>query len=72
MNLTLKSSYFNIHLYGDKFKNARLKRNLDTTGTIKIKEYEPNYIKYISNNGNEGLAFSEIYYEMVGTLTLMV
>jgi hypothetical protein len=33
---------------GDKFKNARLKRNLDTTGTIKIKEYEPNYIKYIS------------------------
>jgi hypothetical protein len=26
-----KSSYFNIHLYGDKFKNARLKRNLDTT-----------------------------------------
>jgi hypothetical protein len=61
---TKKAAIFNIHLYGDKFKNARLKRNLDTTGTIKIKEYEPNYIKYISNNPNEGLAvFSEIYYE---------
>ncbi|MGO4816780.1 YfhO family protein [Flavobacterium sp. W22_SRS_FP1] len=61
---TKKAAIFNIHLYGDKFKNARLKRNLDTTGTIKIKEYEPNYIKYISNNTNEGLAvFSEIYYE---------
>ncbi len=61
---TKKAAIFNIHLYGDKFKNARLKRNLDTTGAIKIKEYEPNYIKYISNNTNEGLAvFSEIYYE---------
>lgn len=61
---TKKVAIFNIHLYGDKFKNARLKRNLDTTGTIKIKEYKPNYIKYISNNPNEGLAvLSEIYYE---------
>ncbi|SDW38727.1 YfhO family protein [Flavobacterium degerlachei] len=61
---TKKAAIFNIHIYGDKFKNARLKRNLDTTGTIKIQEYKPNYIKYISNNPNEGLAvFSEIYYE---------
>jgi hypothetical protein len=61
---TKKSSYFNIHLYGDKFKDARLKRNLDTSGTIKIDIYKPNYIKYTSNNENEGLAvFSEIYYE---------
>jgi hypothetical protein len=51
-------------LYGDKFKDARLKRNLDTSGTIKIDIYKPNYIKYTSNNENEGLAvFSEIYYE---------
>lgn len=61
---TKKAAIFNIHIYGDKFKNARLKRNLDTTGTIKIQEYKPNYIKYISSNQNEGLAvFSEIYYE---------
>jgi hypothetical protein len=43
-------------LYGDKFKDARLKRNLDTSGTIKIDIYKPNYIKYTSNNENEGLA----------------
>jgi hypothetical protein len=34
----------------------RLKRNLDTSGTIKIDIYKPNYIKYTSNNENEGLA----------------
>uniref|UniRef100_UPI00037CF316 YfhO family protein n=1 Tax=Flavobacterium sp. ACAM 123 TaxID=1189620 RepID=UPI00037CF316 len=61
---TKKAAIFNVHLYGDKFKNARLKRNLDTSGTIKIDLYKPNYIKYTSNNENEGLAvFSEIYYE---------
>jgi hypothetical protein len=61
---TKKAAIFNIHLYGDKFKNARLKRNLDTSGTIIIDVYKPNYIKYTSNNENEGLAvFSEIYYE---------
>ncbi|WP_367754432.1 YfhO family protein [Flavobacterium sp. WC2430] len=61
---TKRAAIFNIHLYGDKFKNARLKRNLDTSGTIKLKVYKPNYIKYTSTNGKEGLAvFSEIYYE---------
>jgi hypothetical protein len=61
---TKKAAIFNIHLYGNKFKNARLKRNLDTTGTIKIQDYKPNYIKYNSSNSHEGLAvFSEIYYE---------
>ncbi|WP_369752304.1 YfhO family protein [Flavobacterium sp. WC2409] len=61
---TKRTAIFNIHLYGDKFKNARLKRNLDTSGTIKLKVYKPNYIKYTSTNGKEGLAvFSEIYYE---------
>jgi hypothetical protein len=44
---TKKSSYFNIHLYGDKFKDARLKRNLDTSGTIKIDIYKPNYINIL-------------------------
>jgi uncharacterized membrane protein YfhO len=61
---TKKVAVFNINLYGDKFKNARLKRNLDTTGTIKLQVYKPNYIRYSSNSKNEGLAvFSEIYYE---------
>ena len=61
---TKKAAIFNIHLYGDKFKNARLKRNLDTTGTIALKVYKPNYIKYSSDSKKEGLAvFSEIYYE---------
>lgn len=61
---TKKAAIFNIHLYGDKFKNARLKRNLDTTGTINLTTYKPNYIKYNSDSKKEGLAvFSEIYYE---------
>lgn len=61
---TKRAAIFNIHLYGDKFKNARLKRNLDTSGTIKLQVYKPNYLKYTSTNGKEGLAvFSEIYYE---------
>jgi hypothetical protein len=35
--MNTKKQLFSIFtLYGDKFKNARLKRNLDTTGTIKI------------------------------------
>lgn len=61
---TKRAAIFNIHLYGDKFKNARLKRNLDDSGTISLKVYKPNYIKYNSTNKKEGLAvFSEIYYE---------
>ena len=61
---TKKAAVFNINLYGSKFKNARLKRNLDTTGTITLNVYKPNYLKYTSKNGKEGLAvFSEIYYK---------
>jgi hypothetical protein len=61
---TKRAAIFNIHLYGDKFNNARLKRNLDDSGTIALEVYKPNYLKYASKNKNEGLAvFSEIYYE---------
>ncbi|MGO4820819.1 MULTISPECIES: YfhO family protein [unclassified Flavobacterium] len=61
---TKRAAIFNIHLYGDKFHNARLKRNLDDSGTIALEVYKPNYLKYTSKNQNEGLAvFSEIYYE---------
>lgn len=35
----------------------------DSTATIKLDAYEPNYLKYTSNNSSEGIAvFSEIYY----------
>jgi uncharacterized membrane protein YfhO len=61
---TKKVAVFNAQLHGDKFKNAGLKHNLDTTGTIQLRMYKPNYIKYISNSKSEGVAvFSEIYYE---------
>ncbi|KDN55953.1 YfhO family protein [Flavobacterium seoulense] len=61
---TKKIAVFNIQLHRDKFKSARLKRNMDTTGSIQLRTYKPNYIKYISDSKNEGLAvFSEIYYE---------
>ena len=36
---------------------------VDSTATIRLKSYEPNELKYLSSNTNEGLAvFSEIYY----------
>lgn len=35
----------------------------DSTATITLQQYKPNYIKYTSQNANEGLAvFSEVYY----------
>jgi uncharacterized membrane protein YfhO len=41
-----------------------MKKQWDTTGTIKVVEYKPNYIKYQSDNKNDGLAvFSEMYYK---------
>lgn len=36
-----------------------------------MKSYEPNYIKYVSNNTNKGLAvFSEIYYPKGWNVTI--
>jgi hypothetical protein len=61
---TKKVAVFNVHEHEGKFKDARLKKQFDTTGTIKVLEYKPNYIKYESNNGKDGLAvFSEMYYK---------
>lgn len=35
----------------------------DSSATIALENYKPNYLKYVSNNSNEGLAvFSEMYY----------
>ena len=36
---------------------------IDSSATISVLEYNPNYLKYNSNNSNDGFAvFSEIYY----------
>jgi uncharacterized membrane protein YfhO len=36
---------------------------VDSTATINLKEFKPNYLKYTSTNPNKGFAvFSEIYY----------
>jgi hypothetical protein len=41
-----------------------LKFKLDSTASIELKEFKPNYLKYESNNTNDGFAvFSEIYYK---------
>jgi len=41
-----------------------LKFKVDSTASIELKEFKPNYLKYESNNENDGFAvFSEIYYK---------
>lgn len=61
---TKKVAVFNVREHEGKFRSARLKKQWDTTGTIKVVEYKPNYIKYQSDNGKDGLAvFSEMYYK---------
>ena len=43
--------------------NLKTTYQLDSTASIQLKEFKPNYLKYESNNRNEGIAvFSEIYY----------
>lgn len=40
------------------------KYTVDSTATIQLKEFKPNYLKYQSNNPNDGFAvFSENYYK---------
>ncbi|AWK05145.1 hypothetical protein HYN56_13230 [Flavobacterium crocinum] len=61
---TKKVAVFNVHEHEAKFPNARLKKPWDASGTIKVVEYKPNYIKYKSDNEKDGLAvFSEMYYK---------
>lgn len=43
----------------------------DSTATIVLNQYKPNYLKYTSNNANKGLAvFSEIYYPKGWNVTI--
>ncbi|HEY6143227.1 MAG TPA: YfhO family protein [Flavobacterium sp.] len=60
---TKSSAVFNVHDYGSKFQDARLKEKWSDNGNIKLDVYKPNYLKYTSENSGNGLAvFSEIYY----------
>ncbi len=44
-----------------EIKNTAFAKN--SSATITLENYKPNYLKYVSNNSNEGLAvFSEMYY----------
>ena len=50
----------------DKFEKGIVKpfSKADETATIKLNIYKSNYLKYTSNNANDGFAvFSEIYYK---------
>lgn len=50
--------------FGSIFKNDDTAFAKDSSATIKLDVYKPNYLKYTSVNSNKGLAvFSEIYYE---------
>ncbi|MGV3459227.1 MAG: YfhO family protein [Flavobacterium sp.] len=48
---------------GLQFKSDKKIFVVDSTATISLNQVKPNYLKYTSNNANEGLAvFSEMYY----------
>jgi uncharacterized membrane protein YfhO len=51
-------------LHKDFAKNIKNKQfRLDSLANIRLINYKPNYLKYVSENANDGLAiFSEIYY----------
>ncbi|MBA4275528.1 YfhO family protein [Flavobacterium sp.] len=50
--------------FGSIFKNDATNFSKDSTATIQLVSYKPNYLKYTSNNAGNGLAvFSEMYYE---------
>ena len=54
----------NQYEFGSIFKNDDTAFAKDSSATIRLDVYKPNYLKYTSVNSNKGLAvFSEIYYE---------
>lgn len=49
---------------GWDFNETTRRYNVDSAATIQLKAFKPNYLKYQSNNPNDGFAvFSEIYYK---------
>ena len=60
---TKKVAVTDVHEFGSRFKNDEKTFKTDSLTTIKLDVYKPNYIKYTSNNANQGLAvLSEVYY----------
>lgn len=50
--------------FGSKFKAGATTFIRDSLATITLDKHKPNYLKYTSNNTNEGIAiFSEVYYK---------
>ena len=57
------SALVNEYEFGPFFKGDLTSFNVDSTATIQLLSYQPNHLKYVSNNSNPGLAvFSEMYY----------
>lgn len=58
-----KQAVLNTVDFGEIFKSEVPRYTVDSTATITLVEQQPNYLKYQSNNKNEGFAvFSEVYY----------
>ena len=50
--------------FGSRFKSDPTTFTKDSLATITLQKYKPNYLKYISDNTQNGLAvFSEMYYK---------
>jgi len=63
---TKKTAVLNTYQFGSKLKGSQILGGieLDSTASIKLVDYKPNYLKYESNNTNDGFAvFSENYYQ---------
>lgn len=59
-----KEAIVNQSEFGPFFKAGPTSFTADSTATIQLMSYQPNHLKYVSNNKNEGLAvFSEMYYK---------
>ena len=63
---TKKVAVLNIYQFGSKLKGSPILSSIqvDSTASINLVDYKPNYLKYESNNSNNGFAvFSENYYQ---------
>ncbi len=62
-SLDTKNSAITQEEISSKFKLSK-QYSIDSLATIKLINYKPNDLKYVSNNKNEGVAvFSEMYYK---------
>lgn len=57
------TAIYSSHKALEKLKNVKPNYVVDSLASIDLAEVKPNYLKYKSNNSNEGFAvFSEVYY----------